>query len=276
MRGAAAPDRVRVAGHFGELLQGRLGPQVALITLPCPALAVEGWLQPGPGLALHGAGQRLMTPERARRFLHRLGAGLRGRVVLRAAMPAGGGAGASTAALVALARLAGADGDPRALARACIAAEGASDPLMFAAPERLLWASRSGQVLATLPPLPRLAVIGGFWGPDRRTEPGDHDFPAIGDLIGPWQAAAAAGDGVALARLASCSALRTLEARGPAGDPTPALARDLGAAGFVIAHTGSARALLFLPGRIPDGAAAALRRAGFRAMLRFDTQGERR
>jgi len=37
---------VRISGHFGELLQGRLGPQgpVALITLPCPVLAAADLL----------------------------------------------------------------------------------------------------------------------------------------------------------------------------------------------------------------------------------------
>ncbi|TCP38104.1 hypothetical protein EV662_12129, partial [Rhodovulum marinum] len=38
-----AARRACVAGHFGEFLQGRLGPDgpVVLVTLPCPALAVR-------------------------------------------------------------------------------------------------------------------------------------------------------------------------------------------------------------------------------------------
>ena len=96
-----------VAGHFGELMQGRVGPDVALITLPCPVLSVTASGRPGAGLALHGGGQRLLTPLRARALLDHLGITLRGRIILRATMPAGGGAGASTAALVALARVAG-------------------------------------------------------------------------------------------------------------------------------------------------------------------------
>lgn len=41
--------RAEVRGHFGELRQGRVGPQgqVALITLPCPVLGCT---------VLHGAG----------------------------------------------------------------------------------------------------------------------------------------------------------------------------------------------------------------------------
>lgn len=266
----SAPQ-VRVEGHFGEFLQGRAGPggPVALISVPCPALAVEGWHRPGPGLSVHGSGQRLITAERSRRFVAGLGRDLSGRVRLRAAMPAGGGAGASTATLVALARLSGAVLSPDALGRACIAAEGASDPLMFPAPERLLWASREGRVLCRLPALPRLDVIGGFLGPARRTDPRDLCFPDIGDLLEPWVKAARSGRAGAIAELAADSARRTLALRGPSDDPTEALARDLGAAGFVIGHTGSARGLLFVPGRIPETATGALRAAGLRGIVRF-------
>ncbi|MBC7140983.1 MAG: propanediol utilization protein [Rhodobacteraceae bacterium] len=266
---------VRVAGHFGELMQGRIGPDgpVALISLPCPVLVLEARLRPGPGLSVHGAGQRLMTPERARRFLHGLGLPLSGRVTMRATMPAGGGAGASTAALVALARLAGARLRPEALARAATGSEGASDPLMFPAAERLLWASRAGRVLDALPPLPRLDVIGGFHGPPRRTEARDKAFPDIADLIDPWRRAAAAGRAAALAELAAISAARTLALRGPEGDPTADLARQLGAAGLVIGHTGSARGLLFLPDRIPGAATQVLREAGMSGIVRFRVGG---
>ncbi|MCU9849413.1 propanediol utilization protein [Defluviimonas sp. WL0024] len=267
---------VRVAGHFGEFLQGRIGPggPVALVTLPCPVLAVTARHVPGPGLAVHGAGQMLLGPARARRLLTALRCRLNGRVMLRATMPAGGGAGASTAALVALARLAGARSGPHDLARACVATEGASDPLMFDVPERLLWASRRAVVLDRLPPLPALDVVGGFYGPHRRTEARDMDFPDIADLIAPWRAAAEAGDGAAVAALAAESARRTLAMRGPEGDPTEALARATGAAGFAIAHTGSARALLFRRGDMPEDIAATLRRAGLRGNVRFEVGGK--
>lgn len=272
----AAP--VRVAGHFGELMQGRIGAAgpVALVTLPCPALSLRAWHMPGRGVAVHDRGQRLITPQRARRFLGALGLTLPGRVILRADMPAGGGAGASTATLVALAGLAGYRGAPDALARACIGAEGASDPLMFRRPERLLWASRRGAVLGMLPPLPRLDVIGGFFGPHRRTEANDAAFPDISDLLPAWCAAARTGDARAAAQVASDSARRSLAMRGPDGDPTERLARDLGALGFAIAHTGSARGLLFASGGIVPEAPSVLRRAGLRGIVRFSVGGEGR
>ena len=193
----------------------------------------------------------------------------RGRFALRAGMEPGGGAGFSTASLVALAGLAGFRGPAMDLARAAIACEGASDPLMLPAPERLLWASRIGRVLGQSAPLPSFQIVGGFYGPTRRTDPADNAFPDIADLWNDWQAAARAGDAAGLARLAAVSAQRTLAARGLTGDPTPALARDLGALGCVIAHTGAARGLLFAPGTAPPDPAATLRAAGFRAVLSF-------
>lgn len=272
-----APPPAWVPGHFGEFIQGRLGPDgpVSLVTLPCLGLGVAGWHYPGHGLRVHGAGQRLATPARARHLLAVLGLRLSGGVVLRATMPAGGGAGASTASLVVLARLAGWRGDPLVLARACVAAEGASDPLMFAAPECLLWASRRAEVLDRLPALPRMEILGGFYGPLQRTDPAEADFPDISDLVEGWRSVAVSGDLKGLADLASASAGRTLRWRGHHDDPTPQIARDLGALGFCIAHTGAARGLIFAPGTVPAGAGATLRAAGFTCLVQFYTGGER-
>jgi uncharacterized protein involved in propanediol utilization len=250
---------VRVAGHAGELLQGRLGPQgpVALVTLPCPVLTVTARHVPGgPGLAVTGA--PVLSAARALRFLAMLGRRLTGRIDLSADMPPGGGAGSSTAALVALARLAGAT-DPDAIARACVAVEGASDPLMFAHPARHLWASRRGVTLAQLPPPPPLGLAVGFLGAGRLTDPADHAFPDIADLAAAWPAASA--DPAALAALASESARRTLTLRAEAS-PLPALAAATGAIGFAIAHTGAAVALLYRQGAVPKEVPARMALAG--------------
>lgn len=261
----------RVEGHFGEFLQGRVGPggPVALISIPCPALTLSARLEQGPGFEIAPPGQKVLKQERARKFLACLGETIPGRVTLNPGMPVGGGAGASTAALVALARLAGWQGTPETLARACVQSEGATDPLMFDAPERLLWASREGRVLRKLGSIPPLHFIGGFFGPPSLTDAGDAAFPDIADLLDPWDAAARSGDAVALARLAATSARRTLALRGPTDDPTESLADRLSASGFAIAHTGSARALLFVPGHAPDNAKDVLRRSGFRQIVRF-------
>lgn len=266
-----ARGEITVAGHFGELIQGRLGPQgpVALVTLPCPAVAARARHIPGP-FALHQPGPRVLSPREAARFLRSLGAASSGRFILRLDMPAGGGAGASTAARVALARAAGFD-DPAEIARACLTSEGAVDPLMLATPGRLLWASRAGRVLARLPAPPRMEILGGFFGPMRRTDPADARFPDIVDLAAAWPAACESLPEAAA--LASESARRTLALRGPAGDPVEALARRLGAMGFIIAHTGAARGLVFAPGTVPEAAPAALREAGLRHILHFRTGG---
>lgn len=268
----ASAASTSVAGHFGELIQGRMGPSgpVALISLPCPALRLTAAARPAQGLHLHHArGASIITPARARAFLARLGLDARGRIVLRAGMPVGAGAGASTAALVALARVAGWQGGALALARACVAAEGASDPLMLPQPAQILWSSREGRILANLPALPPFDILGGFWGPARRTDAADVHFPDISGLIPAWCHAATAQDLPALARLATTSAQATLALRGPDADPTAALAQRLGALGFLIAHTGSARGLIFARGCVPNAGIAALRAAGLSRPLIF-------
>ncbi len=260
----------RVAGHFGELIQGRLGPKgpVVLMTLPCPHRFVTATLSTGP-LHLHHTGAKVLTLPRLRRFLALLDLPLHGRFVLRVGMPVGGGAGASTAALVAIARAAGAD--EARIQQACLALEGASDPLMLPAPGHVLWASRLGRVLGRLAKLPGMEVIGGFHGPPQTTRAGDCTFPDVSDLL--TEIRRPDLDVAMLARLATSSADRCLALRGPEGDPTRGLMAKLGALGYAIAHTGSARALLFAPGAIPSGAADALRTAGFTGITRFQYGG---
>lgn len=245
-----------VPGHFGELLQGRLGEfgPVAVLTLPCPLPLIAARVT-GPGATVHGP----LPLALARGLLRRLRLPFPGRVLLRSLMPVGGGAGSSTAALVALARLAGWRGDPLLLARACVATEGASDPLMLPDAGRMLWASREGRVLAPLPPLMACEIVGAFFGPPRRTSLAD-GFDDIADLAAAWKSA----DLPRQAALASESATRRWGA-GPAAQ----LARDLGALGWVAAHTGSARGLIFARGTVPPHWRAALIEAGGRGLVAF-------
>lgn len=259
--------RVRVAGHFGELLQGRLGPDgpVALITLPCPALGVTATVASAPELTLRHDGPETMDEARLGAFLAALGLGAGRRVTLSADAPPGGGAGVSTAALVALARAAGAEG--ARIAGACLAVEGAVDPLMMEEPGAWLWASREARAIRPVAPPPPMEIVGGFLGAPERTAPEDDDFPDIADLAGRWDAVA--GDLSALAAIASESAARTTALRGPAGDPTEALVAETGALGWTRAHTGSARALIFPPGGAPEGLEARLASQGYSRPLRF-------
>lgn len=262
----------RVPGHFGEWMQGRLGQggPLVLITLACPDLAVTARRVADGPLALEQE-RAVLAPDQAARLLGALGLPVQGRYRLHADMPPGGGAGASTAALVALARAAGYRGTVKDLAVACLAAEGASDPLMLTRPDGALWAPREAREVQAISPPPPCDIIGGFLGPPQRTDPVDLAFPDIGDLVAAWRDAR--GDRAALAALASASAQRCTAMRGPSGDPMAALARDLGALGHARAHTGSARALIFAPGCVPLDAGAALRAAGLSGVLRFSTGG---
>ncbi len=255
-----------VPGHFGEWLQGRLGPDgpVVLVTLPCPALTVR---------ATSGAGAispQVFSPARLRQFLRRLDLPADTLPAISCAMPPGAGAGASTATLVALARWIGFDGPPEDLARACLATEGATDPLMWPAPDRLLWASREARIIRRLTAPPAAEIVGGFWGDPVATDPADCAFEDITDLVEAWTAAVDGRDLHRIARLASLSSDRCTALRGPI-DPMPDLARDLRAIGYVRAHTGSARGLIFAPGTVTAGWQEAMREAGLTGLLRFRT-----
>ncbi|MBD9529375.1 propanediol utilization protein [Paracoccus sp. PAR01] len=263
---------IRVEGHFGEWLQGRLGPQgpVVLVTMACPALAVVAE-RLGSGERLVEQQPQIIPESHAAQVFDWLGCD-EGAYRLIAGMPPGGGAGASTAALLALARIASGDAppDPKALARMCHGIEGACDPLMLPRPDAVLWASRHGAVVEDMPPPPEAEILGGFWGAAQRTDPLDLNFPDISDLVAEWRGQP---DLAQAAALASQSAMRCSALRGPEGDPTPDLAREFGALGHVRAHTGSARGLIFPPGEVPSRAAAALRAAGFQQILSFRSGG---
>jgi uncharacterized protein involved in propanediol utilization len=274
--GGKMGQSVSVAGHFGELMQGRLGEggPLALISLPCPNLYLTATALPAQWLSIHTPlGAPIVTPARARAFLAQLNLRLNAKVTLAPQMPVGAGAGASTAALVSLARLAGWRGGDLALASACVASEGASDPLMLRRPAQMLWASREGRVLALLTAPPAFDILGGFWGDGQRTNPADLHFPDISALLIGWEQAAKSQDLGALAKLATTSAQATLALRNVQSDPTAALATRLGALGYLIAHTGSARGLIFAKGTVPQNGRAALRAAGLSRALIFGYRG---
>jgi hypothetical protein len=260
---------VWVAGHFGEWVQGIGGPsgEVALVTLACPIKGADVTWQDAPDLRVEDA-SGLLDAGRAATMLAALGVVLRGRISVAPDLSPGGGAGMSTAALVALARAVGASEDR--IAQACLAAEGAVDPLMLDRPDAVVWAPRAAKVLTALPPPPAATIIGGFWGPPERTDANDMRFPPVGDLIAQWTLGP---DLPAAAAIATASAERTTALRGPSGDPTAALATRLGALGWARSHTGPARALVFSPDDVPTGAEAALTQAGFTDVFSFKTGG---
>lgn len=260
----ASVRQARIAGHFGEWLQGRLGPDgpVALVTLPCAVLGVTALAEPA-AFGVDG-----IVPETAARaFFAALGEVPALRFRIAADAVPGGGAGVSTASLLAMAAAAGVSGD---LARAALAAEGAVDPLMLERPGDVLWASREARVVEVLGPVPEVEIVGGFLGAPERTEAADLAFPDIADLVGFWRDAVKREDRAALAGIATEAARRTTSLRGPETDPTEDLARETGALGWIRAHTGSARGLVFAPGKVPGGMAARLSEAGLADPLVFN------
>lgn len=258
---------VWVAGHFGEWIQGCADGVVLLVTMCCPDKGAAATWQHAADLDLDDP-VGLVGPARAVAFLTELGQSARGRIGLEADLPLGVGAGMSTAALVALARAVRAPGDR--IAGACLAVEGAVDPIMLPQPDAVLWAPRAAAKRAALPMPPRADILGALWGPPVPTDPRDMGFPEVGDLVTAW------ADGPRLpeaAGLASLSAARTTALRGPKGDPTAQMAGRLGALGWARAHTGSARALIFPPGGIPQDGETQLVEAGYHHVFRFATGG---
>jgi len=256
---------VWVAGHFGEWIQGCLGETVALVTMSCPVKGAAANWQDTTHLTVNDP-EGVLGRDRAAAFLQALHLPARGLIRMAPDLPAGAGAGMSTAALVALARAAGAEDDR--IAKACLLVEGAVDPLMHPTPDRVLWSPRQAETLGPLPMPPIAGILGGLWGPPVRTDPLDKHFPCVDDLIAAWTSGP---DLPEAARLASLSAERTTALRGPVGDPTERLAKQLGALGWARAHTGSARALIFPPGGVPGTGETALRAAGFSHVFQFTT-----
>ena len=269
-----------VWGHFGEILQGRLGPSgpIALLTLAArgvPALATRVRWRPAKGAALlvRGAPDVQLAAAAHRAGLRRARAlGWGGRLDIETLARPGGGCGVSTSSLLAALRLAAPEISPEREATLLLALEGAVDPLMLEEPGRALWASREGRMVQRLPPPPPLLVVGGYDGPGRRTDPTEQDFSDVSDLVARVEAAARSGDVAAFAAVATASAeRRQAAAPKPRFDALKNLARQCGALGVVVAHTGSAAGLLFAPDQEREArrAEAALPTLGVERPIRF-------
>lgn len=270
------PTAVRVAGHFGELAQGRLGRggPVALVTLPCSALVTKVLFRPAPGPLVADASDSTKLAAAARLVLSTVaGPGWGGRLEVRRAASPGGGTGQSTAdVLGAIRAVAGAFGrrfPPEEEAGLCLTAEGAVDPLMHEAP--VLFASRAARIIRRLGPLPHLRVVGGFAGPGMPTDPGDDDFPEIARLFARLAAAIRAGDVAALAGAARASAdLNQARNPNPAWAGVLETGRRAGALGPVVAHTGSAIGLMLAPGAAVEPVRAEFAALGLAQIIAFE------
>ncbi|WP_435257047.1 propanediol utilization protein [Thioclava sp. FR2] len=247
-----------------------MGPDgpLALITLLPQNIRVRAWQNAQSRRGCHAMGYGAMARNPLIRLENALGLPPCGLTLSHLPFPPGLGTGMSTASLVAHALLSGFSGSAQELACGTVAAEGASDPLMFDEPDRLLWASREGRVLSRgLPPY-RAEVLGGFFGPALPTRAVDQNYDDVSDLVAAWRNSSSLTEQAALS---SESARRCHHRRGVSGDPTQQLASDLGALGYASSHSGAARALIFAPGKVPEKAEDALKEAGLYRVLRFRT-----
>jgi uncharacterized protein involved in propanediol utilization len=287
------PDPVQGYGHchahHGELLQGAFwldGPHRsatrALVTLPYPDVGTSAvaWLLPGDssvsvraatnqgatnqGATNQGATNQGASGERPKAVLAarlalaelRVPGGV--RVELTSEVPVGWGLGSSTADVVATVRAvadaAGQELPPAALARLVVAAERASDAVMFGE-EVTLFAHREGRVLATLgTALPPLVVVGcntadGAGVDTLAHPPADYttaELDQLGHLLGMLRRAVRTGDARLLGAVAGRSAAINQRFL-----PMPVLgelhkvAESSGAVGVQVAHSGTVAGLLY-------------------------------
>ena len=260
--------RVTINGHFGEFMQGRLeikGP-VVLITLPSLVHKVQVTFTSG-NFDVSQKGSRYYTQSVISNLLNHLKLQANGKFDISLFMPEACGTGSSTATRVAILRAVRPRMSTKTLVETCLLDEGASDPVMYSSPERLLWAPRLGKVLKQLPVLPKISCIGGFYGSPMKTNPNDKDFPIIKDLVDLWSLPRKTDK--FLAELCSESSSRTIFHRNLQDDPTKVIAKKIKALGFSIAHTGSVRNFIFPYNQIPEGTKNILIDSGFRGIETF-------
>jgi uncharacterized protein involved in propanediol utilization len=259
-----------VHAHHGEILQGVFytgdgKTEHALVTLPCDLFHAQARFRPfrhGPLTVTPG--DRYKARVATRLTLDTLGRPeWGGALTLHGNVPLSWGCGSSTADVVA-AILAVADAfqismEPEWLARLAVAAETASDSLMYSRDRCVLFAQRSGTRLLELGgPLPPAHVLGfntddegkgidtlglapiryGWW-----------EIEAFRVLRGLLQHAVERGDAQLLGRVATASAEINQRHRPNRLIPSLlALSRSIGALGLQIAHSGTVAGLLFETG----------------------------
>lgn len=264
---------VKANGHFGEWMQGRLGEtdRIALISVQCPHFWVRANFTDAVELRYDDSLPSLPRDKLVELLLALNNLPL-GRFVVDSNMQFGAGLGASTASLLAIARVAAkSDASLAFLSQAILSVEGASDPIMYPDFDQLLWASREAKILDKYASPPPFEVLGALWGNPQRTDPSDRNFPDISDLIPIWRDATQAQDHDRVASLSTESFKRTSDLRGSGSDPSTTIAKDLGALGVIRAHTGSARGFLFKPGGAPQSGLNLLAEAGYSDAGTFKT-----
>lgn len=259
-------------GHHGEILQGvfESGGRLrrALVTLPCPLYESHAFFEPSDSTSEITVREPWRTKARraAELALRALGdADTGGTLTLTSNIPPSRGFGSSTADVVAaigaVHDAAGRRPSPAQYAALAVAAETASDALMYAH-RAVLFAHREGEVIEDMGgPLMPLAVLGfgtsaDSTGTDTLGLPPARysvwEIEAFRPLLGSVRRAVRTGDVALLGRVATASA-RLNQRHLPVPRLTELLrvAEAVGAAGLQVAHSGDVAGLIFDPA-LPD------------------------
>lgn len=271
-RPARAKGTGRAIGHHGEIVQGMFptrdgGFCRGLITLPCEVFHATATFAPEPEAPLRSVpAGKAKALEAAALTLKELGQdGWGGILSIDSNIPLRWGLGSSTADVTATVRAVcdafGGRLPAERIARLAVAAETASDPIMFD-DCAMVFAHRGGHVIETLPGgLPPLTVLGFRTteedeGVDTLSHPpasyDEMETRAFRPVVGLLRRAAFAGDSALLGRAASASARinqRFLPRRHLAG--LERIAAEAGGVGLQVAHSGIIAGILFDP-RSPD------------------------
>ncbi|MFG3091117.1 kinase [Streptomyces antibioticus] len=269
--------------HHGELLQGVFEgpggvPVRALVTLPCPLFTTRAVFTPAPHGGAGGVTVRPAWRRKARRAAELAldGTGLSGRLEVAGDVPLGRGFGSSTSDVLAAVRAVGdaLGAPPTAVeaARLAVRAETASDALMFEG-TTVLFAQREGTVVEDFGrPPPPLRVLGfgtrpGSSGVDTLALPPPRydraERARFEELRALLREALRTGDAALLGWVATQSTLINQHRLPvPALDTLLAVARESGALGLQVAHSGDLAGLLLPPATDTDPVRAGLRRAG--------------
>jgi len=274
----ARPGTGEVHAHHGEIVQGVFYAdgvlEHGLVTLPCSLYRTRARFRPvRSGPLTVEPGDRRRARAAARLTLDALGrTGWGGAIRIDGNVPLRWGCGSSTTDVLATIR-AVADAfdavlEPAWAARLAVAAETASDSLMFAPGRAVLFAQRRGSMLLDLGgPLPPVRVLGFNTEADRGVEtlslpPVPYtawEREAFGPILGLLRHAVERQDPALLGRVATASTLINQRHRPKRSMPRLLeAAAEAGALGVQVAHSGTVAGFLFEPG---EGASPRVERA---------------
>jgi len=285
-----------IHAHHGEIVQGMFYSsdgtvEHGLVTLPCSLYRTRVRFRPlRSGPLTVEPGDRARSRAAARLALDALGrTGWGGSLRIESNVPVQWGCGSSTTDVLATIR-AVADAfdtvlEPEWIAGLAVAAETASDSLMFGPGRAVLFAQRRGRVLLDLGgPLPPVRVLGfnteGEHGVATLTLPPvpytAWEIEAYRPILGMLRRAVAEQDPGLLGRVATASTALMQRHRPKRRMPELLrLAGEVGALGVQVAHSGTVAGFLFEPGpgaarRIAE-ARDGLRRLGIQSSWEFST-----